>query len=429
MTDVNDLYFCTHTLGDDVSLHLAKNVHYKSVRVDVFLISELVYPEHTYTHLVSRLCERGSRTYPSIRDLNRRLEELFGTYFFADALSFAGNSLLHLSMEIIDSEYCLRFGGINPLTEASSLLFEVLFEPNLVLNGYPENVVTHEKQIIHSHLASVINDKMNYARNRCIEETGRGTVWSVSSSGRSSDLENVDEKQIWHYHQNLISTCPIHVFVNGNVTEREMSMLEDSLLQSLPKRRPNKVSQKSALKSRPPRKIFEIQALSQAKYVVSYYTGPILDTDFYANLLVFDSLWGGDSHGILYRDLREKQGICYYVDSQIERFAGVIYTTVSCAHGDFGVVSRSIDQAMLYIRSEQFSIENLAQSKALIKNRLLSAIYDRDSQLRIYLSSIFNELEIDLYELSESVDRVTSCGVSVVAKELVKGVEYFLHDK
>jgi len=429
MLDVKNRYFRSRALGEEVSLHVSQNAHYKSVRIDVFLVSDLVYPDHTYTYLVSRLCERGSRNYPSIRDLNTRLDELFGTYFLTDSLNLAGYSLLHLSVDIIDSEYCLRFGGNNPLNNACSFLFEVLFEPNLDLDGYPKDVLAHEKKIIERDLASVLNDKVDYARNRCIEETGRGTVWSVSSQGRFSDIENIDEKKIWNYHKNLISTCPIHIFLNGNVTEREVVMLENSLLRLLPQRQPCEVSLNPALRPRPQRKIFEIQTLSQAKYVVSHYTGPVLDAKFHAKLLVFNSLWGGDSHGILFRDLREKQGICYYVDSQVERFSGAIYTIVSCSDSDLDIVSSSIDQALNYMRRQQFPEEFLIQSKALIRNRLISAIFDRDSNLRIYLSSIITEHEFELHKLSECVNDVTAHGVSEVANDLAKGVEYFLHDK
>ncbi len=422
-------YFRSRAIGDEVYLHVSQNLHHKSVRIDVFLVSDLLYPDHTYTYLVSRLCERGSRNYPSIRDLNARLDELFGTYFLTDTLNLAGNSLLHLSVDIIDSEYCLRFGGNNPLNNACSFLFEVLFEPNLDLDGYPENVLAHEKKIIERDLESMLNDKLDYARNRCIEETGRGTVWALSSPGRFSDIENIDEKIIWEYHKNLILTCPIHVFLNGNLTEREVLMLETSLLQLLPQRQPCGISLKPALKPRSHRKIFEIQSLSQAKYVVSHYTGPVLDMEFYSKLLVFNSLWGGDSHGILFRDLREKRGICYYVDSQVERFSGAIYTIVSCSDGDFDIVSRSIDLALNYIRQQQFPEEFLIQSKALIRSRLISATFDRDSNLRIYLSSIITEHEFELHKLSECVNHVTAHGVSEVANDLAKGVEYFLHDK
>ena len=247
MISVNDLHFNTTELDDAVFFHTSKNLNYKSVRIDVFLLSELAYPGHTYTNLVSRLCERGSRTYPSMRDLNRRFEELFGAYFFSDSMSFAGNSLLHLSLEIIAAEYCLRFSGLNPFTEASGLLFEVLFQPNLNSNGYPEDVVAQEKKNITDHLVSVIDDKTNYAHRRCIEETVRGTAWSILTSGRAADLEYVDGKKIWSFHQKLVSTCPIHIFVNGNLTKQDVSILQESFLRSLPKRQPKKVSKKNAV--------------------------------------------------------------------------------------------------------------------------------------------------------------------------------------
>ena len=429
MISVNYLDLNTTELDDAVFLHTSKNLNYKSVRIDVFLLSELAYPEHSYTNLVSRLCERGSRTYPSMRDLNRRFEELFGAYFFSDSMSFAGNSLLHLSLEIIAAEYCLRFSGIDPFTEATRLLFEVLFQPNLNSNGYPEDVVAQEKKNITNDLISVINDKTNYAHRRCIEETVRGTAWSILTSGRAADLEYVDGKKIWSFHQKLVSTCPIHIFVNGNLTKRDVSILQESFLRSLPERQPYKISKNTAIKSRSPRKIFEIQPLYQAKYVVSHYTGPVLDMDQHATLLIFDSLWGGDSHGILYRELREKRGICYYVDSQFDRFSGVIYTIVGCAHSDFSVVSNSIEQALCRLRSEQFSMENLIHSKALIKNRLISAFHDRDLNLRILLSSIITEYNVELDRLSKCVDKVTIGGISLFAKSLTKGVEYFLHDR
>ncbi len=429
MIFVDDRHFNTAELDDAVFLHTSKNLNYKSVRIDVFLLSELAYPDHTYANLVSRLCERGTQTYPTMRDLNRRFEELFGAFFFSDSVNFAGNSLLHLSLEIIATEYCLRFSGLNPFAEASELLFEVLFQPKLNSNGYPEDVVAHEKKNINSHLVSLINDKTNYAHRRCIEETARGTAWSILTPGRSTDLEYVDGKKIWSFHQKLVSTCPIHIFVNGNLTKRDVSILQESFLRSLPERQPHKISKKTAIRPGAPRKIFEIQPLSQAKYVVSYYTGAILDMNQHATLLVFDSLWGGDSHGILYRDLREKKGICYYVDSQLDRFSGVLYTMVGCSHSDFSVVSNSIEQALCHMRSEQFSMENLVHSKALIKNRLISAFHDRDLNLRILLSSIITEYNVELDRLSECVDRVTIGDISLLAKSLIKGVEYFLHDQ
>ena len=126
--------------------------------------------------------------------------------------------------------------------------------------------------------------------------------------------------------------------------------------------------------------------------------------------------------------MREKQGICYFVDSHVERYSGVIYTVVSCSNSDFDLVSRSIDKAMDYIRHQQFPKEYVFQSKALIKNRLISAMYDRNSMLRICLSSIITKQSIDIFKLNASIDKVTGFGVSETAKNLIKGVEYFLYE-
>ncbi len=428
MQDGSSLSFSNRVLGDGVWLHSSQNQNNKSVRIDVFLVSELVFPQHTYTHLLSRLCERGSHNYPSARELNRQFELLFGTYFGTNSLNIAGNSLLHLSIDVVNSENCRRFGGTNSLTQACSLLFEILYKPNLTPNCYFDDVVAHEKQIISTNLASVLNDKINYAQSRCVEETGRGTVWSVSAPAKLTDLEKADGKQILDHYKSLISKCPIHVFVSGKVSHKDLCMIEATVMRDLPDRTPIEVPILPALNARPSKTIFEMQKVSQAKYVVSYYTGPVFDFDFYANLLVFDSLWGGDSHGILSRELREKQGICYFVDSHVERYSGVIYTVVSCSNSDFDLVSRSIDKAMDYIRHQQFPKEYVFKSKALIKNRLISAMYDRNSMLRICLSSIITKQSIDIFKLNASIDKVTGFGVSETAKKLIKGVEYFLYE-
>ena len=55
-------------------------------------------------------------------------------------------------------------------------------------------------------------------------------------------------------------------------------------------------------------------------------------------------------------------------------------------------------------------------------------MYDRNSMLRICLSSIITKQSIDIFKLNASIDNVTGFGVSETAKKLIKGVEYFLYE-
>lgn len=96
----------------------------------------------------------------------------------------------------------------------------------------------------------------------------------------------------------------------------------------------------------PTRYFEEDMATSQGKLVIGLRTGvDYTNYDRYYSLMVANSIFGGGPHSKLFNNVREKESICYYASSTLEKTKGLMLISS-------GIDAENYDRALELIRKE-----------------------------------------------------------------------------
>jgi ribose 5-phosphate isomerase B len=174
-----------------------------------------------------------------------------------------------------------------------------------------------------------INDKVSYARTRCIELMCSDDVYGVSEIGDINVLEKMTNEQLYAYYQTLLTSAEIEIFyVGGDEAENLVGQLKTafSSVERLQVVKPPET--KIAVPPETSKEFVENMAVSQGKLSLAFVTGIVRKDDNYPALVLFNAIFGMTPSSKLFVNVREKLSLCYYCRSDVVSNKGILL--VSC---------------------------------------------------------------------------------------------------
>ena len=309
------------TLSDNIKIHLFPTTKFKTVLVTVFINQVLEKDLAAQTALLPAVLERGTREYPSFRDLKIRLEELFGAELGADVSKKGERQILSFSLEVANNKFA---PGENLLQQGLTLLKNLISDPYLENGVFKRDYVRQEKEQLAKEIRGLVNDKVSYAVERCVQEMCPNERYGVYKYGSVDDLDSISEAGLYSYYQSLLRENPIDVFVVGEIdTNETFSLLEDAF----------SFSREERSAELPPVEVYntpvdvryreEALPINQGKLTLGYRTNTSYEDDDYFSLLLYNGILGAFPHSKLFQNVREKASLAYYAFSRLEKHKGI----------------------------------------------------------------------------------------------------------
>ena len=275
----------------------------------------------TNTALLPLVLERGYAACPDMTALSRRLAALYGADLGVD-LGVAGiDRVLTADICGIKDEFALK--GENLTAEYCGIVLGTIFDPYLVDGVFDPEAVHIEKETMTRRLQAEYNNKRLYcvrqARRRFFGDSPAGT----ELGGYLADLPAVTPQTLKAEYDRILQSAVIDVMVQGAdadsvavlVQERIAGIRRDPCAYAAPVAMPRVETQRYSE---------EISGLTQAKLCMLFTTGDALVQPTIHQLRMAMGLFGGTSTSRLFRNVREKQSLCYYCASTAVRSTGVM---------------------------------------------------------------------------------------------------------
>ena len=265
--------------------------------------------------------ERGYAQCPDMTALSRKLARLYGADLGVD-LGTAGTDRV-LTVDICGIKDKFALTGENLSAEYADIAFGIVFEPYLVDGVFDPEAVRIEKETLDRRLQAEFNNKRLYcvrqARRRFYGDSPAG----IELGGYRADLPKVTPATLKAEYDRILSTSSIDVMVQGADSAR----VADLLLQKLEKvhRAPQRFASAMAMPITETRRFTEeIPGVTQAKLCMLFTTGTPEDLPSISQLRMAMGVFGGSATSRLFRNVREKQSLCYYCGASALRSTGVM---------------------------------------------------------------------------------------------------------
>lgn len=291
--------------------------------------------------VLSMVLERGYAGCPDMTQLSRRLAALYGADLGVDLGSAGGDRVLSADICGIKQQFALA--GEDLVAAYADIVFGTLFEPYLVNGSFDPEAVRIEKESLRRRLQSEYNDKRLYcvrqARRRFYGDNPAG----IELYGYLNEIDAVTPQTIKAEYDRILSRASIEVMVQGADADAVARRLMDRLAGV--HREPAEVSALSPVAAAPVRHYTEeIPGLTQGKLCM-LFTRDEKELPSIHLLRMAMGIFGGTATSRLFRNVREKQSLCYYCGSSALRAAGVMMV-------DSGVESANIEKAEAAILKE-----------------------------------------------------------------------------
>lgn len=275
----------------------------------------------TNTALLPLVLERGYAACPDMTALSRRLAALYGADLGVDLGTAGIDRVLTADICGIKDEFALN--GENLTAEYCGIVLGTIFDPYLVDGAFDPEAVRIEKETMTRRLQAEYNNKRLYcvrqARRKFFGDSPAGT----ELGGYLADLPAVTPQTLKAEYDRILQSAVIDVMVQGADADSVAALVQERLAGI--RRTPCAYAAPVAMpRAETQRYSEEIPGLTQAKLCMLFTTGDAAVQPTIHQLRMAMGLFGGTSTSRLFRNVREKQSLCYYCASTAVRSTGVM---------------------------------------------------------------------------------------------------------
>ena len=290
-------------------------------RITIHLRFPALRQSATDTAVLPLVLERGYAACPDMTALSRRLAQLYGADLGVD-LSSAGTDRV-LSADICGIKDAYALAGENLTDAYADIVFGTIFAPYLVDGVFDAEAVRIETETQARRLEAEFNSKRLYCVRQARRKFFGDSPAGIELGGYPGELIHVTPASLKAEYDRILANASIDVMVQGADEDRVAGLLLQKL-QGVP-RTPQPFAPPIGMPQAPVRHYKEeIPGLTQAKLCMLFTNGDIPDPPSVSILRVAMSVLGASATSRLFRNVREKQSLCYYCGSAAQRATGVM---------------------------------------------------------------------------------------------------------
>jgi predicted Zn-dependent peptidase len=415
------------TLPANINIHLLPTPKFKTVLVTVLLHQVLEKKLAAKTALLPAVLERGTGKYPSLRDLKIRLEELYGAELGADVIKKGERQILSFSLEVVNDKFA---PGENLLRQGLLILKDVISDPFLENGAFKREYVHQEKEQLAKEIRGLINDKVNYALERCVQEMCPTERFGVYKYGSIEELDPVSAEGLYEYYKALLRENPMDIFVVGEVdAEETFDLIQEAFY----------FSRNGVPGELPPVEVYNIPGevryreeklpVNQGKLTLGYRTNISYQDEEYVDLLFYNGILGGFPHSKLFQNVREKASLAYYSFSRLEKHKGIQLVGSGIEVDNYRQALEIILEQVELIKKGKISREEMENTRRALIN-MYKVVGDSPYNLvNFYIDGLIGEREEGVDYFINKIEGIKEENVVAVAHKVYLDTIYFLRSE
>ncbi|AKG35157.1 EF-P 5-aminopentanol modification-associated protein YfmF [Paenibacillus durus] len=353
-----------------IRIHVLPTKTFKTYAISLYAGLPLAEETVTPTALIPFVLRRGTASYPETTQFRERLEELYGAGFGFDVYKRGDYQIIQFRMDTINDSFVQSKESL--LGESFAFLGEVLTQPVLEGSSFRASYVGTERETVRKKLEAIVNDKIRYAAERCIEEMCREEPYRLHPLGQRADLDAITPDSLYQSYLSWLEGAILDLYVVGDTTPEEVEKLVERHFgfggRTASSQYQSRFSPKTVTDVRT---VEERMDVGQGKLNMGLRTSITYRDDAYAHALMYNGILGGYPHSKLFVNVREKESLAYYASSRYDGHKGIATIQSGIEIENYGKAVDIIRKQLDEMKKGNISDLELNQTKAMIRNLLL----------------------------------------------------------
>jgi len=410
-----------------IRLHVMPTKRFKTYQFTLYAGVPLSDADVTRTALLPFVLRRGTAATPETRAFRERLDDLYGAGFGFDVMKRGDSHVVVFQLEVLQDRFA-RGAGESLLTDGMRLLGEVVTQPALENGAFLPHYVDTEKTTVRKRLEAIVNDKIRYAAERCIEEMCAGEAYRLNALGKIEDLPQLTPETLHDYYTGWLKRASFDLYVTGDTTLDEASAIAAESFR-LPDGAPGSYPKSAACGSAGEVKtVVERMDVTQGKLNMGLRIGVRYADDDYPAALMYNGILGAFPHSKLFINVRERASLAYYAASRYDGHKGILTIQSGIEIANFERASAIIREQLDAMARGDISELELSQTRAMITGQLRELRDSAPEMIAFHFNGVLSGRSRDADELVRQIEAVTRDDIVRVAERVKLDTIYFLRD-
>lgn len=413
-----------HGTAGGIRIHVLPTRRFKTFAISLYAGSPLDENTVTATALTPFVLRRGTASYPETRSFRERLEQLYGAGFGFDVYKRGDYQIVHFRMDTINDSFVQSSESL--LQSSFSFLGETLTKPALENGVFRPSYVQTERDTVRKKLESIVNDKIRYAAERCIEEMCKNEPYRLHPLGQRKDLDSITAESLYNSYRKWLNEAVFDLYVVGDTSIEEVKKLvEEHFVMDRSQTGNYEPSVVRSVASEP-QTVVEKLDINQGKLNLGLRSKITYRDNDYAAALMYNGILGGYPHSKLFVNVREKESLAYYASSRYDGHKGIATIQSGIEIENYEKAVRIIQKQLEDMAAGVISDTEMSQTKAMIRN-VIKEMQDSAFELIAYdFNRQLSGKERTAEELLEQVSHVSLEDVTRAASAFSLDTIYFL---
>lgn len=352
----------------NMRIHVLPSKRFKTFAISLYIGVPLQEATVTPVALTPFVLRRGTASYPETIQFREHLDDLYGAGFGFDVFKRGDYQIVQFKMDVINDTFVSANESL--LAQSFGFLGEVLTKPAIHQAAYRDKYVEAEKETLRKRLESIVNDKIRYAAERCIEEMCKNEPYRFHPLGERAAIDGITPEALVQQYDGWLQQANMDLYVVGDTTLDEVQQLVERAFQ-LQRTNEATYQMKPAVRvKRDVQTVIEKLDVNQGKLNMGLRTSITYGDDQYAAALMYNGILGGYPHSKLFVNVREKESLAYYASSRFDGHKGILTIQSGIELDNYEKAVNIIKQQLDSMRSGAISELELNQTKAMIANHV-----------------------------------------------------------
>ncbi|MEK3882202.1 pitrilysin family protein [Paenibacillus sp. PL2-23] len=410
-----------------IRLHVLPTNRFKTFAISLFAGVPLEEEHVTPVALTPFVLRRGTAKTPETIAFREKLDDMYGAGFGFDVYKRGDSQIVQFRMDVINDRFVSSEHSL--LAASIGFLGEVLTEPCLEGNGFRSKYVDAEKITLKKRLEAIVNDKVRYAAERCLEEMCQGEPYRLHPLGQLNAVDAITPEALYRHYEGWLDNAALDLYVVGDTTLEEVTRLVSEsfrLKPGMPAHYNRPVVKRNVQETK---FVVDRMEVSQGKLNMGLRTGVGYDDPLYPAALMYNGILGGYPHSKLFINVREKESLAYYAASRLDGHKGICTIQSGIEFANYDKAVEIIKAQLESMKAGQLSDLEINQTKAMISGHLRELQDSAYEMLSYDFNSVLTGNSRSSMELMEQVQAVTPGDIVKVAEQVQLDTVYFLRDR
>lgn len=405
-----------------VWLNTARTDRFKTGCFSINLLRPLSLQNAAPNALIPSILLRGCRDYPDMQQISQHLDELFGASVGTLIRKKGEVQTVGLYADFLED----RYAGEPVFAPVMAFLRQLLLDPCRANGGFVEEFAAGETQNLRNAMAARINDKRSYAIARLLKHMCMGETYAVPRLGEAETLDHCTPQTLLTHWNGLLAQSRIELFYLGQQPQAAVEAAMGRLLEGLPRQAQTPIATEALLPDRPVQYVQEEMDVTQGKLTLGLRTEITVHDPRYPAMMLLNAIYGAGMTSKLFLKIREEQSLCYYANSSMDKFKGVMVVGSGIEFENYQVALDGILNQLDLCKRGQITEEELSSARTYLISALRTG---QDSPGRLDDYAVSQAIAGQTGSMMDLADRLTAVTLDQVveaANTLRLDTVYFL---